>query len=260
MTSGSRRGRRDNGLDASSFVPLRDVDPRVGEHLLDLLREAGIAAYLEPTSDVDSYTRAVSLPSPPSDRLWVDRAARPDAHSLIVEHSDDDPPDPPQPVTGRSGRGDASDVRGLDEKTIWAQIVADYDRASDAPVPPWPVHEDTDHVTERDEPRTEPEPTGSDGPRTRRERAADPRAGNPDDHYLPPPPPPVPHLQRATLYALALIAAGAMFLVAPGALDLGADVSLILGVVGIVAGVGMLVYRMRERPVPGEDPDDGAVV
>lgn len=261
--SAGRRGRRDNGLDASSFVPLRDVDPRVGEHLLDLLREAGIAAYLEPSSDVDNYTRAVSLPSPPSDRLYVDRAARPDAQSLVVGHEDDDPADVAAGSAARE-RGSAASER-LDERAIWAQIVADYDRVSESPVPPWPVHEDTD----RDEPTgvpdraadTDPDLLPSDKePQTRRERANDPRSDNPDDHYLPPPPPPVPRLQRVTLYALVLIAAGAMFLVAPGTLDFGADVSFVLGVLGIVTGVGMLVYRMRERPPFGEGPDDGAVV
>lgn len=267
--NGNRRGRRDNGLDASSFVPLRDVDPRVGEHLLDLLRAAGIAAYLEPTSDVDSYTRAVSLPSPPSDRLWVDRAARPDAQSLVLEHADDDSP----AARRRAGRGD---VNRSDEEAIWAQIVADYDRGNDSPVPPWPVHEDAGHDADDGNAADEPEPDElaefadeTDGrrpghldaaPRTRREQAADSRRDNPEDHYLPPPPPPVPHLQRATLYALVLIAVGATLLVAPGALDLGRDASFILGVLGIVAGVGMLVYRMRERPPFDEGPDDGAVV
>lgn len=267
--NGNRRGRRDNGLDASSFVPLRDVDPRVGEHLLDLLREAGIAAYLEPTSDVDSYTRAVSLPSPPSDRLWVDRAARPDAHSLVLEHADDD-----SPAARRRAR--RSDVNRSDEEAIWAQIVADYDRGTDSPVPPWPADEDAGRDADdeaaaddgdrdkledlADEPDSEPPGDPDPAPRTRREQAADSRRDNPDDHYLPPPPPPVPHLQRATLYALVLIAFGATLLVAPGALDLGRDVSFVFGVLGIVTGVGMLVYRMRERPPFDEGPDDGAVV
>lgn len=303
----NRRGRRDNGLDASSFVPLRDVDPRVGEHLLDLLRDAGIAAYLEPTSDVDSYTRAISLPSPPSDRLWVDRAARPDAHALVLEHAEADSPEgASSPIstaaaTRRPGRPEAD--RSRDEE-IWAQIVADYDRVSQSPVPPWPVHEDVERVradagqgaasdTERntdwdtgpdddlpadlstevladaveegDTPATIPQaPDTSPWRRTRRERAAESHSDNaaddPDDHYQPPAPPPVPKLQRGTLYALMLIAFGATMLVAPGTLDLGADTSFILGVLGIVSGVGMLVYRMRERPPFDEGPDDGAVV
>ena len=65
------------------WSPLRDVDPRVGEHLLDLLRDAGIAAYLEPSADVSPYTRTVYLPSPPSDRLFVDRARAGEARGLV---------------------------------------------------------------------------------------------------------------------------------------------------------------------------------
>ncbi|OMQ15353.1 hypothetical protein A7K94_0210085, partial [Modestobacter sp. VKM Ac-2676] len=70
-------------MDAPLWYPLRDVDPRVGEHLLDVLADAGIAAYLEPSTDVAPYTRNVYLPSPPSDRLFVDRARHPEARAVV---------------------------------------------------------------------------------------------------------------------------------------------------------------------------------
>lgn len=230
-----KRGRRDNGLEATAFVALRDVDPRVGEHLLDVLYAAGIAAYLEPTSDVDSYTRAVSLPSPPSDRLFVDRASRPAARSLVDDLVTE---------TSHPARADARDV-----ETEWAAIVAAYDRPSEAPVPPWPADEDAGEDGGREQ---EHRPVAS-----RRERSPE---HDLEEHYVPPPPPPVPRLQQGTLAALVCIAVGTMLLVAPGVLDLGADVSFVLGVLGIVGGVGLLVYRMREKPPYEEDPDDGAVV
>jgi hypothetical protein len=114
------RGRRDNGLDAALWSPLRDVDPRVGEHLLDVLQAAGIAAYLEPSADVGPYTRTVFLPSPPSDRLFVDRARRSEARTLVDEHADDHPPDRTRPVPERGRlRPD------LDEDAEWARIVAE---------------------------------------------------------------------------------------------------------------------------------------
>jgi len=94
MTGDSRRGRRDNGLDAAAFVPLLDVDPRVGEHLLDVLASAGVPAYLEPSADVEPYTRALSLPSPPTDRLWVDRDQRRQARIIV----DAETPLGPRPV------------------------------------------------------------------------------------------------------------------------------------------------------------------
>ena len=65
MTQGEpkRRGRRHNGLDAQRYVPLMDVEPQLGEHLLDVLRLAGVPAYLEPAMDVEPYTLAVQVPT-----------------------------------------------------------------------------------------------------------------------------------------------------------------------------------------------------
>ena len=74
MTAGgARRGRRDNGIDASDYAVAGDVDPRVGEHLLDVLGASGIAAYLQPTADLNPILRATTLPARPTDRLYVDR-------------------------------------------------------------------------------------------------------------------------------------------------------------------------------------------
>src|SRR5437016_2493973 len=58
MSAGpARPGRRDNGLTAAAYAAVGDVDPRVGEHLLDVLAAAGIAAYLQPSSDLHPITR-----------------------------------------------------------------------------------------------------------------------------------------------------------------------------------------------------------
>src|SRR5215831_21211814 len=73
-TGDARHGRRDNGLVAAEYAAVGDVDPRVGEHLLDVLLLDGIAAYLRPSSDLNPITRSSSLPKRPTDRLYVDRA------------------------------------------------------------------------------------------------------------------------------------------------------------------------------------------
>jgi hypothetical protein len=233
----SGRGRRDNGLHATLWSPLRDVDPRVGEHLLDVLEAAGIAAYLEPSADVGPYTRTVFLPSPPSDRLFVDRARRSEAHSLVQEHADDHPPDRARDAVPERGR-----LRpDLDEDAEWAQIVAsleadrehppvDHDRAA-APPPPAP---------------TPPPPQEPDF------------LDLPEEHFEPPTPPPLPAPSPASLYAVLLVSGGLVLIGAPSVLGLSFDVGLILGVIAIAAGVAMLVSRMRERSV--DDGDDGAVV
>ncbi|WP_324277323.1 hypothetical protein [Blastococcus brunescens] len=132
------RGRRDNGLEATLWSPLRDVDPRVGEHLLDLLQAVGIAAYLEPSADVEPYTRTVSLPSPPSDRLFVDRSRRAEARAVVDQHVPAaEVPPAPEPVTAR---------REVDEDAEWARIVSAFeaehgravaqDEPADLPSPP----------------------------------------------------------------------------------------------------------------------------
>ena len=222
------RGRRDNGLDAALWSPLRDVDPRVGEHLLDVLSAAGNAAYLEPATDVEPYTRSVSLPSPPSDRLFFLRARRTEARDLVDRHADSHPPAPP-PAPPRDQRPDA------DADAEFARIVAAFEA-------------EHGRTTVSEEPRDDPPPP-----------PAEPSVLDaPEEHYEPPPPPPLPVLAPASLYALLLIAVGAVLIIAPGRLGLTLDVGLVLGVAAVASGVTVLVSRMGDRSV--DDGDDGAVV
>lgn len=244
-----RRGRRDNGLDASAFTPLGDVDPRVGEHLLEVLKDAGIAAYLEPHSELNPYTRAMALPSPPRDRLWVDRASDARAANLIAEHSAEPTAD---------ARASGHTLSGVDEDAAWAQLVADFDRDIDVVVPPWPVDEDVPDLVP--EPREDPNAAADsadedEGPPEKPGPAPD----DPEDHFQPPPPPPIPFPAPGTLGAVLMLALGALLLVAPSVLGIGTDAGFVLGVLGIVSGVGMLVWRVRERPDDGDD-DNGAIV
>jgi hypothetical protein len=223
---GRGRGRRDNGLDAALWSPVRDVDPRVGEHLLDVLEAAGIAAYLEPATDVDAYTRTVSLPSPPSDRLFVDRARRGEARALLDRLPDTEPAPPPLP---REERGD------LDADAEFARIVAAFEAEHGRTV--------VSAESRGDPPPPPAEPAVLDAA---------------EEHYQPPPPPPLPVLSPATLYALLLLVVGVLLVFRPGTLRLSADVGLVLGVAAVAGGVFVLVSRMRERSV--DDGDDGAVV
>jgi hypothetical protein len=230
VTARRGRGRRDNGLDATLWSPLRDVDPRVGEHLLDVLHAVGIAAYLEPSADVEPYTRTVSLPSPPSDRLFVDRSRRAEARTVVDEHAppaaDVRPAPEPEPVTAR---------RELDEDAEWRRIVAAFE-------------------AEHGRAALEDQPVEAPPPRPHEVPVLD----QPDEHYEPPPPPPIPAPAPASLYAVLLVAAGVLLIGAPGILNLSADVGLVIGVAGIAGGVAMLVSRMRDRS--DDDGDDGAVV
>lgn len=235
----ARRGRRDNGLDAVLWSPLRDVDPRIGEHLLDVLHAVGIAAYLEPSADVGPYTRTVFLPSPPTDRLFVDRARRIEARTLVEEQVGREGADrpagavPEQAVVRREIRED------LDEDAEWARIVSSFEA------------EHGRNVVD-DAPPTALAPT----PPPPHEPAI---LDRPDEHYEPPPPPPLPVPAPASLYAVLLVLAGVVLVGAPGLLDLSDDVGLVLGVLVIAGGVALLVSRMRDRDTE-DDGDDGAVV
>jgi hypothetical protein len=228
------RGRRDNGLDAVLWSPLRDVDPRVGEHLLDVLQAVDIAAYLEPSADVAPYTRSVSLPSPPSDRLFVDRSRVGEARAVVAAQvGPDERPAPPVPARGQVPERAA--VRAdLDEDAEWARIVAAFE-------------------AENGRTAVAEEPSDAPPPAPHEPEVLD----RPDEHYEPPVPPPLPVPAPASLYAVLLVVAGVLLVGAPGLVRLSADVGLVIGLVFIAGGVAMLVSRMRDR---ADDDDDGAVV
>jgi hypothetical protein len=242
------RGRRDNGLHAALWSPLRDVYPRVGEHLLDVLREAGIAAYLEPSADVSPYTRTVYLPSPPADRLFVDRARRAEARGLVDSNADEHARQ--RPVVRRQLRPD------LDEEAEWRAIVAALEAEQHAAleVERPAVVESADGA---DPEPAEPAPPLPPAPPVR-PAPEEPDPLEAEEHYEPPPPPPLRAPAPASLYAVLLIAAGALLIIAPQLIGLSGDLSLVLGVAGVAGGVAVLVSRMRDRSV--DDGDDGAVV
>ena len=107
---GARRGRRDNGLDAADYAAAGDVDPRVGEHLLDVLAAGGIAAYLQPSADLNPILRATTLPARPTDRLYVDRAHLDAAREQLHKLTGGTVPTPPPPRPDERKDGDQNEV------------------------------------------------------------------------------------------------------------------------------------------------------
>jgi len=273
---GARRGRRDNGLDATEYAVVGDVDPRVGEHLLDVLAAAGIAAYLQPSADINSITRTSTVPSRPTDRLYVDRAHLTTAHDFLSQLTS-------EPM--------ASDP---DVDAEWEQIIAGYHVGPATEAPPWPAAEDLDDGS-TDTPRNAPpDPPRDDSPDPRRDdspgtrgllsatdvsgvslgvRADEPTLlegldtfgadlpDDPDEGYHPPPPPPLPRLSKYTVVAVLTIATGFVLLVFPYLLPIERTLTTVIGFLGVIGGFVTLVWRLR----PGDedddyDPDDGAVV
>lgn len=257
-TGGARRGRRDNGLDAADYAVAGDVDPRVGEHLLDVLAAAGIAAYLQPSADLNPVLRTTTLPGRPTDRLFVDRtqleAAREQLHKLTGGVS---PTPAPRP-----------EVSQTEVDAEWAKIVAGFhtlpeEKAAESadqprPSPPMPSATDISGITlnrRRTDPQPAPEPSLLDGLDTFGADIPD----DDEDRYIPPPPPPLPRLSKYAVAGVLAIVVGFVLFLRPTLIPVDGDLVTLFGFSAIVAGAVTLVWRLRSGE-DDDDYDDGAVV
>ncbi|SDT64302.1 DUF308 domain-containing protein [Actinoplanes derwentensis] len=263
MTAGgARRGRRDNGLDAADFAAAGDVDPRIGEHLLDVLAAGGIAAYLQPTADLNPILRATTLPARPIDRLFVDRAHLETAKDHLQKVTGGIPPTPPA-VPAPAPKPQAE----VDEE--WARIIAGFHTTVEAGKPPWPAAEDGSR-------QEEPRPVTEENPAHNRRRGDPkeepsilygldtfgtdlPAEDDEDERYVPPPPPPLPHFSKYAVIGVLSIVVGFLLFLFPEVLPIDSFTVAVLGFAAIVGGAVTLVWRLRS----GDDDDefdDGAVV
>jgi hypothetical protein len=115
----ARHGRRDNGLEATEYAAAGDVDPRVGEHLLDVLALDGIAAYLRPSTDLHPVTRSSTLPGRPTDRLYVDRIHLATARDYLSRLAEE----PDGSVTTRGDRGEAPREEAMGEEAVREEAI-----------------------------------------------------------------------------------------------------------------------------------------
>lgn len=259
---------RGNGLEAMSYVAIADLDPRVADAMLEVFRDAGLAAYVEPCQQVSSLQLEVRVPTAPTDRLFVDEAELDRAKHLLdeqlpelreraglsEEQFEDDEPEggggvatakQPEPVPG-SGSQDAA----------WEELVQAYETSTDSPVPPWPVVEDTD---EADADSGEKSDAGADAGAEQRTAESGQRKPVDPEGYVPPPPPPLPRLDPIAKGAWVALIGGPVMLIL--STIVGAYVPWWFVPVGLVAFAGgflTLVFRMRGGPP--DESDDGAVV
>jgi hypothetical protein len=227
-TGGPEPDRLDNGLRAPAYVPLTDVDPAVGEHLLTALGRARIAAYLGPTARPESDQK----------RLFVASDERTDARTIVAaavralggeEAAVDPAPDP---------------LEGIDTDSAFQALIADW-------------HVDTVNAVrdaERDLSREDAD---------WRARLNPPPAKDEvwldEDHYVPPPPPPLPRLAAPTIIAMAVLAISIVVLGLGGEIGLANNLTLVLGIGGLLLAGGILFSRLRERR-HDEDDDDGSAI
>jgi hypothetical protein len=279
---------RGNGLSAEAYAALADLHPRVASEMLNALREAGIAAYATPKSDlIDSMVTEGRADTPAvSDRLYVDASMKSRAEQILAsrlpqfsdgfagESTDDGRVSAAD--RDRDGAADAAtDRTARDEETIWAEIVAsfDMDTTSDDAATPWPEEEDL--------PRSADDDSGTDGKdgQDRSGRLPTARVIRPEDellddeelvaeddedddedegHFVPPPPPPLPSADPTTKTAWLALFGGPLYLLIAAVLSWQVPGWVaFLAVAAFVGGFVTLVLRMGDDP---RDPNDGAVV
>lgn len=226
-----RPGMRSNAIPAVSFIKLRVVDARVSDAVLDVLEDAGVAAYVEPSAGEVGIYRDVRSYRAPSDELYVDAARRGIADSVIAAEL-------PGMLADLA-------VEPVDDDDAFDAIVAKFDEAGPED---WPA---TKNATA---PATDT--TDHDGDWY---AARAPATVADDDHFVPPPPPPIPFPTGAKLWGLLMLVGGVVMMGALPFLGFEREESMVMGIITMAAGAGTLVWRMRDVP-PDSDPDDGAVV
>lgn len=258
---------RGNGLDAASFVAIADLDPRIADVMLEVFRDAELAAYVEPCQPSAGVLLEVRLPSAPTDRLYVDEAELERAKRLLDEHllelSESDEPVEAEDTDVRS-TGDLDDA-------AWQELVRAYESdAETSLVPPWPVVEDTDDTASSESGESSESTGGRAGDRIDDDVEDDSVPGRPAvstttttpadaDGFVPPSPPPLPRLDPIAKAGWAGVLGGpALLILATIAGDYVPSWFVPAGLVGFVAGFLTLVVRMRGGPP--DESDDGAII
>jgi hypothetical protein len=218
--------RVDNGLWAPTYVPLTDVDPDVGAHLLTALGRARIAAYLGPAPDEVRQRR-----------LFVASEERVDARGIVVAAVRALGAQQPELPAGDDPLAD------VDTEAAFSALIADWQVDTVAAV----------RDAERDLSREDAD---------WRARLVQPQAADEvwldEDHYIPPPPPPLPRLAAPTIIAMSVLAISILLLGLGGEFGLASGLTLVLGVGGLLLGAGILFTRLRDRR--RDDDDDGAAI
>jgi len=233
--------RRDNGLHATSYARVVDVDSPVVDGLLDRLRDEDIAAYVAPAPGPRGPYGDTVLPVTPRDSVYVDASRRDHARAVIDHYLEE-----------------------IREELAWASLVAGFDDPGEDEVPRWPASEDVPT-----EAGTDPASSGrvlrpaetTVGFEELRDVVGDVPRDDPDDHFQPPTPPPLPLPDTISRAAWAALLGGPLFLIIATIFRL--DVSGWAGLLALGAFVGgfvTLVARMEDRPPNDLGGDDGAVV
>jgi hypothetical protein len=253
---------RGNGLRASAYAVLVEIEESLGDRLLEALAERQIAAYVVSAAGPAGTTRLI---------LHVDSERRIPAGIVLAGltpalagelPSDGDPPADSSPPPASAAR--------LADDAVFAELVENFHRTPAERT--WPAAEDLP-----------PDPAGPPGPPPATARVVityDPSAGidrrrpaqpgpprpvpdppdlDEEDHYIPPPLPRLDPPPRTVRWAFVALGVGLALLLFPTLLAFGHGTSLdVAGVACVLGSAAILLARLRDRSP--DDPDDGAVV
>ncbi|MGX7680452.1 hypothetical protein ACSMXN_16300 [Jatrophihabitans sp. DSM 45814] len=232
-SASAHRGRRDNGLDSEKFSPVADVDPRLADHLLDVLGLRDVPAYVEPAPATSPAL---------ADRLYVAAELTAEAREVlaaiaaelgieVARHGHQGFGENDDPLEERSAPPDP--LKDIDTDAEFNAIVAGLNDI-DRPLFEFTVSPAAHAVGDTD--REEPV-----------------------EHFVPPVPPPLPRPAGGTALAVLVVLLGIALIAFGGPLGLPTDFPLPAGVVLILFGTVLLILRLRPEPRDDSD-DDGAVV
>jgi hypothetical protein len=217
-----------NGLLASSYVPLTDIETSVAPRVLTALERSRIAAYLASSGNDGTL------------RLYVASGERSDARTIVAavlraNGSDTQPSSEPQ----------EDPLAGVDADAEFAAIVADW-------------HVDTHEAiraAERDLSREDEDWRLRLNPQEKPE--SDELTWLDDDHYVPPNPPPIPRPSAPFVLGLLLVAIAIVLLAFGSELGMAFETRLFIAVIAILSATAVFIWRLRARR---DEDDDGAIL
>ena len=279
---------RGNGLRASEYAVLIEIEEALGDRLLSALAERQIAAYVVPASGPAGTTRLI---------LHVDAQRRIPAGIVLAgltpALAGELPSDSEQPSEGPATP--APSAQSLADDAAFAELIADFHQtptertwpdaedlpdeppaATPPPLPPKSLRPLRPAQPSSDVLPFDPKsgvdrrrPPGSRGrppvppvpPLSKRSTGlpGDDELDDPEDHYQPPPLPKLEPSPTPTRLALIGLFIGLALLLFPTLLAVDHETTLdVVGVLFVLGSAGVLLSRLRDRSP--DDPDDGAVV
>ena len=236
----------ESGLPAAAYAKLVDVDPPLADHVLEILRTAGLTAYAEPLAGDTGPYRDIRPPDRPTTRIFVERWKLGEARAAVERQLPELRAEFHADAARRVDAEDMAQASAADIDAAWQRIVAGFGETG----PDEPAARTGSGLSSRLVQQHTRPPAGP------RDYVA---ADDPDDErFVPPPPPPLPRPRdRFDAFAWAGTIGGPLAVVTAYATGTGGWLAG-LGFAAFTAGFVTLIARSGDRR--RDDDDNGAVV